>query len=216
LKTDLHNFARLCWRLISEVPGWPDAPRQVRVRRALPAVVPCIGILLLAGWNLLVRDSSIRAERTAHQSVLALDDEVSSLRLGCSDQQAGELAAEAAVASRLLIENPSDSVPILHDLKKEADSRNWEANLQTIDVSADTIPPDADVIFLPVRGRLTATPGRKAGGFPSLLALLEQFSASERRIDLTRLLVRADEEGRYVVELNLRLACRRPHEKADQ
>jgi hypothetical protein len=49
--------------------------------------------------------------------------------------------------------------------------------------------------------------------FSTLLGVFNQISLGNKRIDLTRLGVRADEPGKLEVELNLRIACRAPHEK---
>ena len=215
MKTKLLNFAKVCWLLFTEVPGWPDAPRWLRLRRALPFLLPCTAMVLLAGWNATVRNPAIRAERTAHQPLLALEEENAALRMSCSEQQAGELATRSAAVGRVLLEEPAELGPLLHTLKKEASDRHWEANFKAGETSDETPPDDTQVIFLPVRGKLVS-PAGNPGSFSALLALLERVSSAEKRIDLTRLAFRADEQGRYAVEVNLRLACRRTHEKTAQ
>jgi len=215
LKTKLINFGLVCWHLLTEVPGWPDAPRWMRWRRALPIIIPCVTILLMVIWNTAVRDPHIRAERAAHRPLFALEEEIAALRLNCSEQQAAELATKSAAVSDLLLGSPAELGPLLQTFKKEATTRNWEANFQAGDASAETPEENAQVMFLPVRGRLTSTAGNP-GAFPALLALLDRYSSTGKRIDLTRLAIRADEQGRYAVELNLRLACRRIHEKTAQ
>ena len=215
MKTKLINFGLACWLLFTEVPGWPDAPRQMRWRRGFPILIPCAAMLLLAVWNATIRDPHIRAERAVHQPLLALEDEIEALRVNCSEQQAGELAGRSAGAARLLLGGPAELGPLLRNLKKEALDRNWAAGFQAGDASDETPADDVQVLFLPVRGKLTSAAGNP-GSFPALIALLEQFSSAEKRIDLTRLTIRADEQGRFAVELNLRLACLRTHEKTAQ
>jgi hypothetical protein len=215
LKTKLKNFGLASWHLLTEVPGWPDAPRWMRWRRALPIIIPCAAILLLVIWNATFRDPHIRAERAVHQPLFSLEEEIATLRLNCSEQHAAELATKSAAVADLLLGSPAELGPLLQTFKKEAVSRNWEGNFQAGDASAETPDADAQVIFLPVRGKL-ASPAGNPGSFPALLALLERYSSTGKRIDLTRLAIRADEQGRYAVELNLRLACRRPHEKTAQ
>lgn len=215
MKTKLINFGLACWHLLTEVPGWPDAPKWMRWRRALPIVLPCVSILGLVIWNAALRAPKIQAERAAHQPLFSLEEEIAALRLNCSEQQAAELAAKSAAVADLLLRTPAELGPLLQLFKKEAAERNWEGNFQAGDASAETPEADAQVIFLPVRGRL-ASPAGSTGSFPALLALLERYSSTGKRIDLTRLAIRADEQGRYAVELNLRLACRRPHEKTAQ
>lgn len=215
MKTKLLTFGLACWHFLTEVPGWPDAPRWMRWRRALPLLIPCVAILALLGWNAAFLDPKIRAERAAHQPLFSLEEEIAALRLSCSDQQATELEAKAGAAAALLLGGPAEVGPLLQTFKKEAISRNWEATFQAGDASAESPVADAPVVFLPVRGKL-ASPAGNPGSFPALLALLERYSSTGKRIDLTRLAIRADEQGRYAVELNLRLASRRPHEKTAQ
>ena len=215
MKTKLINLAQLCWHLLTDVPGWPDAPQWMRWRRALPLLLPCAVILLLVIWNTAVRDPRIRAARAVHQPLFAMEEEIATLRMACSEQQAAELAARSAGAAKFLLRSPAELAPILRELKKEATDRHWEANFQASDTSAETPAADAQVDFLPVRAKLAVT-SAKAGSFPELIALLERYSSTGKRIDLTRLAIRADEQGRYAVELNLRLACQRIHEKTSQ
>lgn len=215
MKTKFITFGLACWHFLTEVPGWPDAPKWMRWRRALPLLIPCAAILVLMLWHAAYRDPQIQAERAAHQPLFSLEEEIASLRLSCSDQQATELEAKSTAVAGLLLGGPAELGPLLQTFRKEAIGRNWEANFQAGDSSAETPAADAQVMFLPVRGRL-ASPAGNPGSFPALLALLERYSLTGKRIDLTRLAIRADEQGRYAVELNLRLACRRPHEKTAQ
>ena len=215
MKTKLITFWLICWNLLTEVPGWPDAPQWMRWRRALPIVAPCAAILGLVIWNAAFRDPHIRAERAAHQPLFALEEVIAALRLNCSEQQATELATKSAKVGDLLLGSPAELGPLLQTFKREATKRNWEANFQAGDASAETPDAAAQVIFLPVRGKLASSAGNP-GSFPALLALLDGYSSTGKRIDLTRLAIRADEQGRYAVELNLRLACRRIHEKTAQ
>ena len=215
MKTKLINFVLACWQLFTEVPGWPDAPRAMRLRRILPVIIPCLAMVLLAGWNVAIRDPRIRSERAVHQPLLALEDEIASLRLSFSEQQAEDLAARSAGVAKLLLSGPAELGPLLHTFKKEAATRHWEASFIAGDPAGELPEADAQVFFLPVRGKLAAA-AANPGSFPALIALLERFSSDEKRIDLTRLAIRADEQGRYAVELNLRLACPRLHEKIAQ
>ena len=215
MKTKILNFFSTGWQVLTEVPGWPDAPRSVRFRRALPFILPCVAILLLTGWNYAVRNPQMVAQRAAHGPLLALKDEIDALRLDCSDRQALEVAARAAGVSRMILDGPQQLGPILQLLKKEAADRHWEANFQAGEVADGALPAGAQLIFLPARAKL-APPAGQPGSVAGLLALLEQYSAAEKRIDLTRLAIRADEQGRYAVEVNLRLACFVPNEKTAQ
>lgn len=198
--------------MLTEVPGWPDAPRQVRLRRALPILLPCVAILFLLTWNSVVRNPGIARERALHQALVAQEKEIDLLRVNCSEQQAEELSARAAKVAKLLLDDPQDLVPLLDHLQKQAADRHWNGTFRATDVSPDAPATDSPLIFLQARGKLTSSPGN-SDAFPSLLGLFEQFSVAEKRIDLTRLGIRADEQGRHTVEFTLRLMTRRPHAK---
>ena len=215
MKTKLLNSVLLFWHLLSDVPGWPDAPTWMRWRRVLPLLLPCVAILLLIVWHASWRDPQIRAARAAHQPLLALEEEIAALRMNCSEQQAGDLATRTAAAEKLLLGSPAELGSQLAGLKKEAADRHWEATFQVGDASAETPVAEAQIIFLPARGKLVVNPATPES-FTALVALLDRYSSTGKRIDLTRLAIRADEQGRYAVELNLRMACRRPHEKTAQ
>lgn len=215
MKTALNKSLRRIWLLLTEVPGWPDAPRGVRIRRALPIALPCVAFLLLAGWNLVVIDPRMSAERAIYQPVQALQDEVLALGMEFSDQLALDVAERAAGAETLALQGAAQTADVLFALKQQAAARGWEATLQASE-STDEVPlPDAVLAFKHVRGRLAPLPGGYAS-FTSLLSFFEQLSAGKKRIDLTRLAIRADEQGRHAVEFNLRLVHLAPHEKAAQ
>lgn len=213
MKTRILNFRDQCWQILTEVPGWPDAPRQVRLRRALPILVPCAAILCLLGWNWFVRDPQIGAERAAHQALEAQDNELETLRLACSEKDAADLAARAASVANLTVKDPSELAVVLQGLRKKANDRHWDGVFQGSDLSGETPPVNSLVNFLPARAKLTTA---NPEAFSSLLSLFEQFSESEKRIDLTRMGIRADEQGRYTVELALRLVGQSPNEKTPQ
>ena len=215
MKIKIVNFGRDCWQTLTEVPGWPDAPRAVRVRRVLPLVIPCVAMLLLLGWNRGVRDPQRAKEEAAYQALLAQEKEVDMLRLTCSEKQAADLALHADQVARLVLNDPHEIGAVLQGLKREAAERHWEGIFQAADLSTGAPSPATQLTFLPARAKLTSTTGNSEA-FSSLLALFERFSAAEKRIDLTRMEIRADEQGRYTVELNLRLIGRSPHEKITQ
>jgi hypothetical protein len=215
LKTKLANFGRDCWMLLTEVPGWPDAPKKVRLRRALPILVPCVAMLLILAWNGLVRNPFIQTERASQRALLAQEQELDLLRMSVSEEQAGELAAQATQAERQILKDQQELGPILEDFKKQANDRRWEGNFQASDLSTQAAVSDGQLTFFPARAKLVSPAGNPEA-FTALVALLDQLSASEKRIDLTRLSIRADEQGRYTAELNLRLVGRSPDEKTTQ
>jgi len=184
----------------------------MRVRRALPILVPSLALSLLLGWSLLLREPKIEAERSAHQPLVSLREDVDRLEIACSEQQAKELATRTTEASLVLVEE-SELGPILRSLKQRAVEQGWEATFQTTNRSDEASPEGAQIVYLPAHGKLSTKAGNPQT-FPRLLAFLDQLTVSPKRIDLTRLAIRADEQGRYFVELNFRLACRAvAHEK---
>lgn len=215
MKTKITRFSDQVWDLFTEVPGWPDAPRNWRVRRALPLVVPFVAVLALVGWNTIVRNPRLVAERSAHQSLTALEDEIASLRMTSSDQAAAELTSRAETAQLQLLKEPQQAASVVTSLKKGVESHRWKGEFHVGELVVDDTQPDAaarQVSAVPVRVKLTSVSGNSQA-FYDLLAVLKQLSAMGKRIDLTRLAIRADEQGRYAAELNLRLACLVPHEK---
>jgi hypothetical protein len=215
LKMPNLKFLRVGWHLVTDVPGWPDAPRSIRLRRAMPILLPCIGLVVLLGWKMAVLEPQMRSGQLNHQPVIALLEEIEALRLECSDQQAADLSAHATTVAKLALADPGEMNGVLQRLEQEALAKGWAATLQSSE-STDEVPkPDADLAFLQARGRLSPLNGEKSS-FSTLLALLDQFSINEKRIDLTRLAVRADEQGRHAVEVNFRLARLVPHEKTAQ
>lgn len=212
MKTKIVSVLRAAWLVLTEVPGWPDAPAWARLRRALPVVLPGAGMAAIVAWSVWVHGPRVAAQRAALQPLLALEEEISTLQLACSEQQASELAGRAAAANRVLLEKPEEVAPFLRALKKEAAERGWEGNFLASESTAEPAAEGARISYLPVRARLTPA-ANNAEPFPSLLALLERLSSAGKRIDLMRLAIRADDQRWQSVELNLRLARPVVHEK---
>ena len=214
MKNKVVNLGRNFWQMLTEVPGWPDAPKKIRIRRSLPIVIPCALMLLIVLWNKGVRDPYILGERAANQALIDEQKEVESLSLAVSEEQAGELSARMALAEKQTIADSKALAPLLDRMKRQAADKLWTGNFQPSNLSAtDEAPaPDSLVFFLPARAKITASEGNKEA-FVSLLALLDQFSSAEKRIDLTQLGIRADEQGRYTADLSFRFVGRTPHAK---
>ncbi len=215
MNNNVKNFGLSCWRILSEVPGWPDAPRKFQLLRLLPIVLPLAAILLLILWNLLWHQPHVRAYRTTHQRLLTLEQEIAELRLVGSDAIANEAAARAAEAGQILLPDPKQLTPALEKLTEAARTLGWQATLRPLTGAQAAPPPDAPFYFLSARGKLVPAPGN-VQPFPTLLALLEQLSTSNQWIDLIRLSLRADEQGRHSVEVSLRAGCHVSHEKIPQ
>ncbi len=215
MHTKLFRGFVILWRVLSEVPGWPDAPVLVRLRRVAPILVAILGMLALGVWKYGWHDPQIRAMRASHAPLLTLEEEVAALRLACSDQQAQEIATRAQQADTALVADPDDVAAVLRKLRERLLALGWDATFQAYDaVSADTgAAATPGIVFAAARAELVPVKDNTAP-FKSLLGVFDQISATNERIDLTRLGVRADESGKLAVELNLRVACRVPHEEA--
>jgi hypothetical protein len=215
LKNNIPPFLRNLWLVLTEVPGWSDAPLAVRLRRTVPVVVPCIAIAALLTWNLAWQAPQVRALSDAYAPLLALEAEIEALQLACSEQQTVELTAQAEQISRQLLQTPQELAPLLRSLKKEATDRGWDASFHPGELLVESPESGGNIAYQPVRVKLAPAAGH-AEVYASLLALLERFSAPGKRIDLMRLAIRADENRWHSVEANLRFACRVPHEKSPQ
>ena len=209
MKNSLRNLGLACWQILSEVPGWPDAPRQLRLRRLLPIFIPVAAMILLFLWNQVWTHPRIQSVRTAYQPLLVLEQEVADLSLGGSDDKAAEATARAAEAGRMLLPEPKQIGPVLNEFTRTALASGWEATFQALPAPAASHSADTPLYFITARGKLVPSAGN-AQAFASLLAFLGQFSPPNRSVDLTRLSIRADEQGRQTAEVFLRVGCRIP------
>src|SRR5688572_10850263 len=195
LKTDLvRNFAGI-WLVLSEVPGWPDAPVLVRLRRAAPILIALTGVLALAGWKYGWREPEMDAVRAVHSSAVAMEEEVAALGMSCSDQQAIEAAEQARLATESMLASEEDATVHLRQLREQIRALGWEAVFQAYDSSIANAEATEGVAFVSARGRLVPVAGSPAP-FRALLGVFDQISGGNKRIDLIRLGVRADEPGK--------------------
>ncbi len=215
MKNKIPPYFHNLWLLLTEVPGWSDAPLSVRLRRTVPIVIPCAGIAILLVWSLAWHNPRVQKLRAAHAPLLALEAELESLQLASSEQQTVELTAQAELLSHQLLQTPQELAPFLRTLKKEAADRGWNASFQPGELLIESMEPGVDIAYQPVRVKLVPAVSH-AEAYASLLTLLERFSTAGKRIDLMRLAIRADENRWQSVEANLRLACRVTHEKSPQ
>ena len=202
------------WLVLTEVPGWPDAPAWPRFRRTLPVLLPCAAMIALLVWNFWIHGPRVRTEGQALAPLVALESEIISLRMS-SDQELAALDEQAAQARRTLIDGENEPSAFLRTLKKEAADRGWEVSFHVGESVEEPAAEGAPVAYVPVRARLKPVAGNP-DTYGSLQALLERFSSSTKRIDLMRLAIRADEKRWQSVELNLRLARPVNHAQAPQ
>lgn len=207
MKDKTLSYVRVGWYVLTEVPGWPDAPVRVRLVRSLPILFPLFVTLCVVLWQVVYYAPSAEAEKQKLLPLITLDQEISALQVANSAQQIAELEERAEAAARLLLSNPKDLTPLLKELKAAAAKKGWDATFLTNEATDDPASADeAAVVFLPVRGKFKAKTVNQER-FSSFLAVLEHLSSHSKRIDLTRVTIRADESRWQTVEVNFRLLC---------
>lgn len=207
MKNNPSSHLKTCWQVLTEVPGWNDAPIYARLARSLPIVFPVFAILALVSWRSGYGAPRAEAEHAALQPLLGLDAEISTLQMGASQAQVADLNQRSASSSRLLVSGPKELPALLQELKTTLHSSGWDATFQVGEIIEES--PEASptqITFLPVRGKLKAQASNQ-DRFSSLLAALDRLSAYGKRIDLTRVAIRADESRWQAVEVNLRFVC---------
>ena len=135
-----------------------------------------------------------------------METELVDLRISCSEQQARDLAAQAAADRTHLLDAPEAIQPELDRMATAARELGWEATMQAYDPNLEPAETRGPLVFATARGKLVPADDNP-NPFGSLLNVLGLFSQGDKQIDLTRLGVRADERGRLSVDLNLRFAC---------
>jgi hypothetical protein len=181
----------------------------------MPIALPAAAMLALFGWKLAVSDPGDRVERAGRQPLLRLEKEVAMLRLSCPDREARDLRSRAVEAAKSLMKGPQDANSVLGSLQKSASEQGWEATFQASKALTGAGGNGSSVGYLPAKGKLQPAAGNQRP-WETLLPLLDRVSAPEQPIDLTRLAIRADEEGRISVETGLRLAYLFNNEKIAQ
>jgi len=103
----------------------------------------------------------------------------------------------------------------LRRLKADIAAVGWDVTFQVYDPIPEPEQTQNRFMFTPAVARLEPKP-TTAAPFPALMAILENFSSFEKRIDVTRLAVLVDDRHRPEVELNLRIATSLPDETLAQ
>ncbi len=210
MKTRLLALIRRAWELLTVIPGWPDAGRLTRGLYVLPLVLPLVALAGLFAWSSFVQEPRIRRVRAACEPGLQLEREIAELRLASSDEQATAATESLTTATAGLAESPEQLAARLQAMQEVALARGWNASFHANDVVAP--PPGSLLAHRTLRGRLNPTPAHPTP-FTSLLAVLEELFPPEAHGGLTRLTVRADEQGLLSAELGARLAVLPPDAK---
>jgi hypothetical protein len=213
MNPELHRLGALVWSVLTEVPGWPNAPWPHRLRRLLPVLLPVLVLLGLATWLYAFHLPERHREAATAAPLLALEAEVSSLALKISDSQAEALATAATTARARLVTDLDQRQRLLAALQQQALAAGWSVTFQAGDTPV--ILDSRHFGSISVRAVLKPTPDNQRP-LASLLTFLERLTQSPKRIDLIRLAIRADELGWHSVEAGLLLAVPNPNEKVAQ
>jgi hypothetical protein len=194
----------IAWRWLIGVPDRPRASAGERFLRAAPIAAPVLAVAVLAFWRMGIVDPAERAARAAQAPLLALNAQNDILGLACSDRTASELLTEAEQARRSLAASPQAIDPALATFRGLAAANGWSADLQPARPAEDSNQHPGQIGWM----EATATLRPNAGNthpWTSLLPFLDALSKSAQQLVLTRLVVRADEQGRYLVETRIRI-----------
>lgn len=207
MKNKSSQHLKLCWQILTEVPGWADAPIHARLTRALPIAFPVLAVTAILGWHFIYHLPRFEADQQALQPLASLEQEISTLQLGTSQSQVTELKERTAAATRLLVSGPKDLPEVFQELKTTFRTLGWEATFQASEATEEVAGAQPlQISFLPVRAKLKALASNQ-DRFVSLITALDRLSSSGKRIDLTRVAIRADESRWQAVEVNFRLLC---------
>lgn len=207
MKNKSTEHLKLCWQILTEVPGWTDAPLHARLTRALPVVFPVLAVVAILGWHFGYHLPQFLADQQALQPLTALEQEISSLQITTSQSQVAELKEHSVAATRLLVTGPKDLPDVFKELKALFLGLGWEATFQASEATEENSGDQPlQVSYLPVRAKFKPLASNQ-DRFGSLLAALDRLSSGGKRIDLTRVAIRADESRWQAVEVNFRLLC---------
>jgi hypothetical protein len=181
----------------------------LKIKLLLPLLVPAACAAALLGWRWTVFAPEVRSEREARRPLQDLEQETARLRGEISAREAADLGRRARELAAALPQTPETLAPALEGWRKRIAAARWEGAFSPGE-------PGQGAGWAPVR--LQLRPGAENDRpWASLLVILDEFSAPEAHIGLTRLAVRADEGGTYSAEASLRLACAIPlREKSAQ
>ena len=174
----------------------------MKIKALLPFLVPAACAAALLGWRWTVFAPQVRSEREARRPLQDLERETARLRGEISERQAAEMNRQAGALAAALPQTPDTLAPALEGWRKRIAAERWEGAFAPE-------PAEAGGGWAPVRLQLHPAAGNDRP-WPSLLVILDEFSAPEAHMGLTRLAIRADEGGTYSAEASLRLACAVP------
>ncbi len=190
---------RTYWDILTEVPGWPDAPSRRRFLRFIPFLIPLLLTISLLLWRLAFDAPRHERQLDAYSPLLGLEAEVQNLRANTA------ATPESIDASSLetLLHSPDEAQPLLESLRQKIEARAWKFTY-TLGEPADPSPETPLLRSIPIRAKLTPT-SKSPDSFQQLITVLPLFAQQTKRLDLMRLALRADDKGTLQADLQLRL-----------
>ncbi|HVW20438.1 MAG TPA: hypothetical protein VHC86_04420 [Opitutaceae bacterium] len=181
----------------------------MKIKPLLPFLAPAACAAALLGWRWAVFAPEVRAQREARRPLQELERETLRLREAVSEAEAADLGRRAGALAAALPQTPETLAPALGRWSRRFAAERWEGAF-----TPGAAEPGEG--WAPARLQLRPAAGNDRP-WPSLLVILDEFSAPEAHMGLTRLAIRADEGGTYSAEASLRLACAVPlREKSAQ
>jgi hypothetical protein len=215
LKTKLRKLPGMLWKALTDVPGWPDAPRSQRLRRSLPILLPLLGTALLLAWKFAYAAPRHREMIAAHGPLLRLEREVAGLNLTFSEQQVTDINSRERELAQALPQDMKAVRNMLRTVEQEASGLGWDATFSVVGGAEGTGKVVGAVEEIGVRVKLRPRTAN-AEPFATLLSMLDLLSAESRRIGLMRLMINADEGKWQTVEVGLRFTVPSLHAQAAQ
>ncbi len=197
-----HSIARGAWSLLTSVPGRPSATAGARLRRALPIAVPSLGIVVLTCWQWGIAAPRTRSERAARQPLISLEHEVRGRESAPASAEARTLRERASEALGPLPRGTASLARMPQTLSARAAAAGWQATIRALGDPSEAPGRGALLAYAGFKGNLRQAPDNSRP-WPTLLPFLGAFSGPDQPIDVTRLAIRADEQGRYSVEMRL-------------
>lgn len=215
MRTSLNRLGKLLGGALFEVPGWPDAPKSVRFRRALPILLPAALVLVLGAGSVLVHKPHMNSVRRSHADLLQMESQLEGLRMVWSDQYAEELEAEARAISNHLLPTVRAAENFLAGVGAQSDQLGWEFRFQVYETPTAPTDGSSSIAFAPALVRLKAREDNQTP-LSTFLRVVELLEGSNSHVDLTRLAVTVGDLDQPTVEMNLRMACAVKDEKSPE
>ncbi len=205
------SFFRFLWAALTEVPGWPDAPYLLRLRHALPVLLPvaliCGGLAFHFG-SLQPHSKAVRRDLAPAR---ALETEIEALNQSGSATQQEELKRLHASRLAATLTTDTERSELAQEIRSLALRQGWAAKPSWL--ANDTAAPLSPLSEQTLRLRFEL-PVANTSPFPSFLSLLATLAEQPKALQHRSLRIRADDTGWNQVEAHYTALFRSPHEQA--